>query len=247
ITRWFNLSETTFLLPPEADGADYRARIFTLERELPFAGHPTLGSAAAWLSAGHSAGHDARIVQACEAGLIDIRRDGTRFAFAAPPMIRYEEPDEEKIAEVCQFLRIDRDAIEDVRWVDNGPGWLGVRLASAAEVLAIDPRSHHPRRIDVGLVGRCEPGADYDFELRALFSNQHGAVIEDPVTGSLNAAVAQWLMDSGVAGDAYTAGQGQRVGRAGRIDVRREDGRLWIGGNTSVIVTGHIDIEPSGA
>lgn len=242
ITRWMNLSETTFLLPPAAAGADYRVRIFTLERELPFAGHPTLGSCAAWLSAGNEpAGRDA-IIQECGAGLIEVRPEGAGFAFAAPPLIRSGTPSQSTIDEVCELLRIDGRDIEDAQWIDNGPGWLGVLLPSARSVVELRPKTSHPRRIDVGLVGPCEAGSAYDFEVRALFSDQHGAVREDPVTGSLNAAVAQWLIASGRAAAPFVAGQGQVVGRDGRVSVTQADGQLWVGGSTRVVVAGEISV-----
>ena len=242
ITRWMNLSETTFLLPPSDAAADYRVRIFTLDRELPFAGHPTLGSCAAWLSAGGTPASPDKIVQECGAGLVTIRSSEDGFAFAAPPLIRTGKPDEEKIAEVCEFLKIERRSVEDIAWIDNGPGWLGIRLASAKAVLEVRPQASHSGRIEVGLVGPCPAGTGYDFEVRALFSDQFGAVREDPVTGSLNAAIAQWLLTSGVATAPYTAGQGTVVGRAGRIAISESRGEVWVGGATHVLVRGDITI-----
>jgi PhzF family phenazine biosynthesis protein len=242
ITRWMNLSETTFLLPPAAAEADYRARIFTLDRELPFAGHPTLGSCAAWLSAGNSPAKPDCVIQECGAGLVNVRAVDRGYAFAAPPLLRSGQPKKETIDEVCGFLRIDSGAIEDIAWIDNGPGWLGIRMASARDVLDVRPRSSHPHRIEVGLVGPCPDGAGYDFEVRALFSDQHGAVREDPVTGSLNAAIAQWLLASGQATAPYIAGQGRVLGREGRIAVSESDGQVWIGGATHVVVSGELTI-----
>ncbi len=243
ITRWMNLSETTFLQTPKSGTADYGVRIFTLDRELPFAGHPTLGSCAAWLSSLASENAATELTQECEAGLIRIRRDGDRFAFAAPPLIRTGVPSDAKIDEVCAFLNISRGDIEDVAWIDNGPGWLGVRLARAEDVLAVNPALQHPERIEVGLVGPWSPGADRDFEIRALFSDQHGAVREDPVTGSLNAAVAQWLIATGQTEGRYVAGQGRVIGRDGRIEVTVEGEDVWIGGTARVVVSGQIDIQ----
>ena len=242
ITRWMNLSETTFLQTPSAINASYSVRIFTLDRELPFAGHPTLGSCAAWLSSLSQENSASEFLQECKAGLIPVRRDGDRFAFAAPPLIRTGPPDDDKIDEVCSFLNITRSDIQDIAWIDNGPGWLGVRLASAEAVLAVRPAAQHPERIEVGLVGPWPAGSDRDFELRALFSDQHGAVREDPVTGSLNAAVAQWLIATGQTDGNYVAGQGQVIGRDGRIEVTADGADVWIGGTARVIVSGRIEI-----
>lgn len=242
ITRWLNLSETTFLLPPESSDADYRARIFTLDRELPFAGHPTLGSCRAWLDNGGRPKTPGTIIQECEAGLIPIRESKDRLSFAAPPLLRTGKPDSGKIDEVCEFLSLDRARIIDAEWIDNGPGWLGICLESAAEVLAVEPAAKHPSRIEVGLVGPWPAGADDDVEVRALFSGQNGAVLEDPVTGSLNAAIAQWLLRSGRATAPFTAAQGRVLGRAGRVHVTQSDGDVWVGGATRSIVTGSIEV-----
>ena len=239
ITRWLNLSETTFLLPPTTPEADYRVRIFTLARELPFAGHPTLGTCHAWLEAGGVPRDPARIVQECGAGLVAIRRDGGGLAFAAPPLVRSGPVDEADLAEIAAVLRIERGAIVDAQWVDNGPGWVAVMMASAAEVLAVAPARQHPRRIDLGLVGAHAPGSAAAFEIRALFSDAYGAVIEDPVCGSLNASVAQWLYASGRVSGAYVAAQGACVGRDGRILVDRDAaGQVWVGGGTHTLFVG---------
>lgn len=240
IARWLNLSETTFLLPPTDDGADYRVRIFTPAHELPFAGHPTLGTCHAWLEAGGTPKRDGAIVQQCGAGLIELRHgaDGN-LAFRAPPLVRSGTPSEAEIAEVAAVLRIDRAAIVDAEWVDNGPGWIAVMLASAEAVLALEPARHHPQRIDIGVVGPHAPGGDAAFELRAIFSDAHGALIEDPVTGSLNASVGQWLFASGRAHGAYVAAQGTCLGRAGRIAVSQDaDGDVWVGGRTVTMFAG---------
>lgn len=242
ITRWLNLSETTFLLPPTDDAADYRVRIFTLERELPFAGHPTLGTCHAWLAAGGRPRDPARIVQQCGAGLVSVRRDGDRLAFAAPPLIRSGAVDEADLAEALGLLGIARDAVVAAQWADNGPGWLALMLESAEAVLALDPARAHPRRIDVGVVGPHPPGGETAFELRAFFSDPHGAVIEDPVTGSLNASVAQWLFASGRARGGYVAAQGTRLGRTGRVFVEQDaDGGIWVGGRTRTLFSGAMD------
>lgn len=219
ITRWLNLSETAFLLPPTTTQADYRMRIFTLEREMPFAGHPTLGSCRAWIAAGGVPKDETRIVQECGAGHIPIRRGTAKLAFAAPPLIRSGAIDQAKLDEIANVLRIDATDIVDAQWIDNGPGWVGVLLSSADAVLAIDPARHHPTRLDLGVVGVYAPGGDAAFELRAFFSDHHGGLVEDPVTGSLNASVAQWLLAGGRSATPYVASQGTRLGRTGRIYV----------------------------
>jgi len=241
ITRWLNLSETTFLLPTTDTLADYRVRIFTLARELPFAGHPTLGTCHAWLEAGGTPKRAGVIVQECGVGLVEVRRDNNRLAFAAPPLIRSGMPTEVEILEVADLLRIDRAAIVDAQWVDNGPGWIAVMLATAADVLAVEPARHHSRRIDIGIVGPYPAGSDAAFEIRAIFSDAHGALIEDPVCGSLNASVGQWLFASGRAHDRYVAAQGSCIGRDGRIDVAQDgNGQVWVGGRTTTMFDGQV-------
>ena len=239
ITRWLNLSETTFLLPPTHADADYRVRIFTLAHELPFAGHPTLGTCHAWLEAGGTPKRAGVVVQECGAGLIEVRQGAKGLAFAAPSLIRDGEPTEAEIAEIVAVLRIDRSAIVAAQWVDNGPGWVAVLLASAEEVLAVEPVRHHPARIDIGLVGPHAPGSETAFELRAIFSGPDGGMIEDPVTGSLNASVGQWLFASGRARRHYVAAQGTRLGRTGRVDVTQDaNGQVWVGGRTLTLFSG---------
>jgi PhzF family phenazine biosynthesis protein len=241
LTRWFNLSETAFLLPPTHPDADYRVRIFTLEREMPFAGHPTLGSCHAWLAAGNRAKKDAEIIQECGAGLIAIRGAGNRLSFAAPPLVRSGTPTPDELAQARELLGIEASEIVDAAWIDNGPGWLGIRLASADRVLALNPARSWPARIDVGVVGPHAPGGDAAFELRAFFSDHLGTIVEDPVTGSLNASAAQWLFATGVAKDAYVAAQGTRLGRKGRVYVDRDEtGLIWIGGETRTHVEGRL-------
>jgi PhzF family phenazine biosynthesis protein len=239
MTRWFNLSETAFLLPPTNPGADYRVRIFTLSHELPFAGHPTLGSCHAWLTAGGKPQRHDAIIQQCGAGLVEVRREADHLAFAAPPLIRSGLPSEAEIAEAAEVLKVDRTAIVEARWVDNGPGWIGIMLKSAAEVLALEPARSHDRRIDIGVVGPHMPGSNAAFELRAIFSDESGALREDPATGSLNASVGQWLFSSGRVKDRYIAAQGTRLGRKGRITVSRDDtGQVWVGGHTVTMFSG---------
>lgn len=240
LARWFNLSETTFVLSPTHPDADYRLRIFSLDLELPFAGHPTLGSCHAWLSTGHKPMNEAHIVQECGVGLVAIRRDRGRLCFAAPALIRSGTPSREELNEVVQFLRIDPCDVVEAAWVDNGPGWLGIRLASAEQVLALQPAPNWPRSVDIGVIGP-HAGGDTAFEVRAFFSNHLGATVEDPVTGSLNASLAQWLFEAGLAEQAYVAAQGTCLGRKGRIHVRRDDtDQVWIGGETRTQVEGRL-------
>jgi PhzF family phenazine biosynthesis protein len=244
VARWLNFSETVFLCKPTRAGADYRARIFTLDRELPFAGHPTLGACHAWLEAGGQPAGDSGVVQDCGAGLIELRRDGARNAFAAPPTLRSGLVEEPILEEIAGVLRIPRSGIVDAQWVDNGPGWVALMLASAEEVLALEPARGHARRIEIGVVGPHAPGGAAAFELRALFSDQHGALREDPVTGSLNASVAQWLLATGRAVAPYIAAQGTRIGCAGRIHISQDaTGQVWVGGAAHTIVTGEIGLD----
>lgn len=239
ITRWLNLSETCFLLPPTKAEADYHVRIFTLERELPFAGHPTLGSAHAWLAAGGTPRQAGRVVQECPAGLIPLRRDAAGLAFAAPPLVREGPVEEDKVAELAKVLHIDRSAIVEARWADNGPGWIALLLDSAEAVLAVEPERHHGSRVDVGLIGPHPQGDELAFELRVFFSDHHGGILEDPVTGSFNASAAQWLLESGRAHSPYVAAQGTRLGRTGRIRVDRDSGGdVWIGGRAETLFSG---------
>ncbi|MCO7727614.1 PhzF family phenazine biosynthesis protein [Brucella intermedia] len=237
---WTNLSETTFLLKPTKIGADYRVRIFTPSRELPFAGHPTLGSCHVWLASNGRAG-DGEVVQECEAGLIRIRRDGDMLSFAAPELIRSDALEPQLLQRIVGALHISMDAIVDAHWVDNGPGWLAVLLKSREEVLALRPDFAAISGLRVGVVApwkRADDGDAADFEVRAFTV----AGFEDPVTGSLNAGIAQWLIGSGIARASYLASQGTVLGRAGRIHVRREADGIWIGGNVVTCVDGHVTL-----
>jgi PhzF family phenazine biosynthesis protein len=241
ITRWLNLSETAFLLPPTDPQADYKVRIFTLSHELPFAGHPTLGSAHAWLAMGGQPKRADAVMQECGVGLVEVRR-GDTLAFAAPPLIRGGQPDEADIAAVAKVLGIARSAVVDARWADNGPGWIAVMLASADEVLAIDAPKTAEQRIDIGVVGKHAAGGAADWEIRAIFSDGSGGLLEDPATGSLNASVGQWLFEAGHAQGSYVAAQGTKLGRAARIAVSQDDvGQVWVGGKTVTLVEGSID------
>ena len=238
--HWTNLSETTFVLPPEHPEADYRVRIFTPTMELPFAGHPTLGTCHAWLEAGGTARADDRIVQECGAGLVPVRRTGDGLAFAAPPLLRSGPVEEELVTQIAGMLGIERDAIVDAEWADNGPGWVAIMLADAEAVLALRPGPIGD--LDIGVVGPHPPGGDVAFELRAFFPKD-GATVEDPVTGSLNASVAQWLLRSGGASTPYVAAQGTALGRAGRVHVTTDaDGTVWVGGGTVTCVAGEVQL-----
>ena len=237
--RWTNLSETTFLLPPDDAGADYRVRIFTPVQELPFAGHPTLGSAHAWLEAGGTP-RGPEVVQQCAAGLVRIRRGDGRLAFAAPPLQRYGPVDDADLDPVCAALGLDRADVVDASWVDNGPGWIALLLPSAEAVLAVEATLRPG--MDVGLVGPHPAGADAAFELRGFFVKDR-ATVEDPVTGSLNASVARWLLDTGRATVPYVAAQGTAIGRAGRVHVDRDDqGQIWVGGGTVTCTAGTVEV-----
>lgn len=241
LTRWFNLSETTFLLPPTHPQADYRVRIFSLDREMPFAGHPTLGSCHAWLSGNGSPKNETGIIQECGAGLVTIRRAHGRLSFAAPPLIRSGAPTPAELEEARRLLGIEAHDVVDAAWIDNGPGWLGIRLASAEKVLSIDPVRSWPGRIDVGVVGPHAEGSEAAFEVRAFFSDHLGAIAEDPVTGSLNASLAQWLFATGLVAADYVAAQGTRLGRHGRVYLTRDEtGVIWVGGETRTHVEGRL-------
>ena len=245
--RWTNFSETTFLLPPTSPEADYRVRIFTLAHELPFAGHPTLGTCHAWLTAGGGTPKTpGRIVQECGAGNVALRQQDGKLAFAAPPLRRGGLVDEVLLARLAAVLGIPRAGIVDSQWVDNGPGWVGVMLRDAAAVLDVEPdftRWDGPERLDLGVIGAYPEGSECAFEVRALFSGQGGVMIEDPVTGSLNASFAQWMLSTGRAKAPYRTSQGTRLGRQGRPEIDRDaDGTIWIGGATFTCVRGEVEL-----
>jgi PhzF family phenazine biosynthesis protein len=238
--RWTNLSETTFVLPPEDSTADYRVRIFTPDDELPFAGHPTLGTCHAWLEAGGVPHTPGAIIQACGAGPVEIRQDSEDgLAFAAPPLVRSGDVDEELVGRIAGSIGLARGDILDAQWVDNGPGWVAVLLRDAAAVLDVVPGDVF---LDLGLVGLYPPGSDAALEVRALYP-QNGFVVEDPVTGSLNASAAGWLLAGGRLTAPYTASQGGAIGRAGRIRITQDaDGTVWTGGRTVTVVRGTVDL-----
>jgi PhzF family phenazine biosynthesis protein len=248
-TRWTNMSEATFVVPPTRPDADYGVRIFTsasttaarsaVTSELPFAGHPTLGTCHAWLSASGAPKQDDVVVQECGAGLVPVRRGPAGLAFAAPPLIRTGAVDESLVQHIASVLRIDPTEIVDAAWADNGPGWVGVLLSSAEAVLELEPGLVD---LDVGVIGRYPEGSPEAFEVRAFFP-RNGATAEDPVTGSLNASLAQWLLASGRASAPYVVRQGTALGRAGRVHVSRDDdGTIWVGGGTVTCVSGYVQL-----
>jgi PhzF family phenazine biosynthesis protein len=233
--HWTNLSETTFVVPPADPSADYHVRIFTPVAELPFAGHPTLGTCHAWLEAGGRPKQSDLVVQECRAGLIPIRRTDAGLAFSAPPLLRSGPVEDALVARIAAALGIGVEAIVDAAWVDNGPGWVAALLETAADVLALRPGFVD---FDLGVVGPYPPGSPEAFEVRAFFPKD-GSTVEDPVTGSLNASLAQWLLGTGRATVPYVASQGTALGRAGRVHVTQDvDGSIWVGGGTVTCITG---------
>jgi PhzF family phenazine biosynthesis protein len=247
-TDWTNLSEATFVLPPTQPEADYALRIFCPGRELPFAGHPTLGSCHAWLDAG-GVPQGAEVVQECAVGLVRIRRDGQRLAFAAPPLRRSGALPEDEVLRIAHGLGVTRQEILRHAWCDNGPQWRGVMLASAAQVLALKPNAQILAGMEVGVIAPLDKpllrGPDDSaeaFEVRAFFSGNAG-LTEDPVTGSLNAALGQWLIGAGLAPGHYVARQGTALGRAGRVHVQQDaQGQVWVGGESVVCIKGHVTL-----
>jgi len=232
---WTNLSETTFLLPPTDPAADYRVRIFTPGTELPFAGHPTLGSAHAWLSSGGTPTTAGRLVQECGVGLVELRETDGRWAFAAPELRRYERPDDTTLARATESLGLRPEEVVDASWLDNGPPWLALRLRSREAVLAVRPRYGNLADLHLGVVA--SPGGEGTaIEVRAFGDD----FSEDPVTGSLNAGLARWLTDTGVVTTPYVAAQGTALGRAGRVHVTTDDGRFWIAGRTTTAIAGTV-------
>jgi PhzF family phenazine biosynthesis protein len=238
LANWTNLSETTFVLPPRHPEADYRLRIFTPSLELPFAGHPTLGSAHAWLAHGGSPRRPDEVVQECGAGLVTLRPTAGRIAFAAPPLVRSGPLDRALTAELAQALGIAPDEVVDSQWVDNGPGWTALLLPTASHVRAVRPTLV---KVPVGVVGPYEGDGPADFEVRAFFPSGH-SMFEDPVTGSLNASLAQWLLSSGRARAPYVAAQGAALGRAGRVYIESSDGEVWVSGATVTCVQGTLEM-----
>lgn len=239
VTRWFNLSETTFLVPTDSEEASYAVRIFTLSGELPFAGHPTLGTCHVWSALDGSEADE--VVQECGAGLVRLRREDGRFAFEAPGLIRSGQVDGDDLATFTEVLGVEADDVVDSRWVDNGPGWVGLLLRDANAVLALEPdfsRYTGDEELNIGVAGLYPEGHDTSYEVRAFFTGEGGRRIEDPVTGSLNASLAQWLIADGRVEAPYVASQGTVLGRRGRIHISENEGAVWVGGNTTTLVEG---------
>jgi len=242
-TRWTNLSEATFLLPPTDGAADYRVRIFYAAGELDFAGHPTLGSCHAWLRAGGTPRTPGMVVQQCPLGLVRIRADDDALAFEAPPTQRSGPVEGPELERFAAILGIAVSDVVDSQWVDNGPGWVALMLESAEAVLALHPVADSGERVDIGVVGLHPPGAECAYEVRAFFSNERRELVEDPVTGSLNASLAQWLLGNGRVTAPYVAAQGTAIGRHGRAHISQaEDGSVWVGGHTATIMEGAIKL-----
>jgi len=239
--RWTNLSETTFLLPPADTAADYRVRIFTPGGELPFAGHPTLGSCWAWLAAGGVPKVSGTVVQECGVGLVRVRQQGARLAFAAPPLRRTGPLDDALLRRIAAAIGVDTADVPHHQWVDNGPGWCALMLRSAAAVLAVQVDGSLLGDVKLGLVGPHPAGSECAFELRALYP-MPGGLSEDPVTGSLNASVAQWLIAAGLAPPRYVAAQGTLLQRAGRVHIEQDGDTVWVGGDVTPLIDGEVDL-----
>lgn len=239
--NWTNLSETTFVVPPTDPAADYKVRIFTTDVELPFAGHPTIGSCHAWLETGGVPKTTGTVVQECGVGLVSLRH-ADRLAFAAPPLIRSGPVDDADLADTCAVLGISPADMIGAAWADNGPGWIAVELADANAVLALEPDMGARDDYKIGVVGAYPPGGPAAIEVRALFKMGDGPGAEDPVTGSLNAALAQWLLESGRLSSPYVASQGTVLGRAGKVYVEQADGEVWIGGDAVTCIDGVVDL-----
>jgi PhzF family phenazine biosynthesis protein len=245
ITRWLGFSETTFLLPPSDPAADYRVRIFYPAGELPFAGHPTLGSAHAWLEAGGVPQQAGRIVQECGVGLVEVRQQGERLAFRAPPFTRSGPLSTEELAEALRVSGADPARVVEAVHVANGPQWRLLRMDSAEAVLAAEPAAKAPVGTDIGLAGPCDHGSGADWELRAFFANGLGQIVEDPVTGSFNAGVAMHLFASGLVSESYTAAQGRKTGADGMVFASEDADGVWIGGKVRTVSAGGELVPPA--
>ncbi len=240
--RWTNFSETTFLMPAEHPDADYKVRIFTPTMELPFAGHPTLGSCFAWLSQGfRPKSSNIRVIQECGIGLVPILIQGeAQLSFSAPKLIRFGPVAPCVLDEIINILNIPSELVVDAHWIDNGPGWIGVLLPSAADVLALRPQSQS--KLNLGVFGPYEPGCQFAYEVRAFFS-EGGTLVEDPVCGSLNASGAQWLVSSNRFRPPYMVSQGLAIGRNGQISVTKDENEhLWVGGRVVTVATAEVEL-----
>lgn len=241
LTRWLGFSETTFLMEPSTDQADYRVRIFTLAGELPFAGHPTLGTCHVWRAISGSTKDE--IAQECGVGLVKLRVAGDTYSFEAPEQINDGPVTDDELAGICEVLGVDPTEVVAARWVDNGPGWVGILLGSSEAVLGLEPDfSRHPGdgKLDIGVAGMFPAGSEFRYEVRAFFSGQNGEMLEDPVTGSLNASMAQWLLSDGRVETPYLARQGTALGRQGRISISGDVSSVWVGGRVFDVVSGEL-------
>ena len=241
--NWTNLSETAFLLQPKSTGADYRVRIFTREREVPFAGHPTLGSCHVWLAAGGVAKRKSVVVQECALGLIQIRRASERLSFAAPELVHSGPIEPEILARSLKGLELAPEAVVASNWVDNGSHWLAIMLRSRDEVLGLRPNYSILAGLKVGVVAAFDPKRDgtfAQFEVRAFSAEDPGLGHEDPVTGSLNAGIARWLIGSRIAASEYIVSQGTVLRRKGRVHIENDGSHIWIGGAVRTCIIGKL-------
>jgi PhzF family phenazine biosynthesis protein len=242
--RWTNLAETTFVFAPSDPAADYDIRIFTVSRELPFAGHPTLGTAACWLAAGNTPKQAGVIRQNCGVGLVDIDLKGDTPAFVAPPTSIVEMA-ASTLAAITAGLNLDPTRILRHAVLDNGPVWHAIEMQSADDLLTLDAGAITPvGGLAVGLIAPHSNG-DADFEVR-MFSMWAG-LNEDPVTGSLNSALAHWMQAQGRVQRPYSVAQGTCIGRHGRVHVipspdDADNGPIRIGGHTTILIKGHVTL-----
>jgi len=236
--HWTNLSETTFVMPPTDPGADYLVRIFTPTEELPFAGHPTIGTCHAWLENGGVPAHPDRIVQQCGVGLVTLRRTDDRLSFATPPLMRSGAPTPDELAQAVEELGIDAGEVLDAAWIDNGPGWLGIRIADTDRLASLQPELRSS--VKYGVVAVSDGADGVGLRVRAFF--HAGGTREDPVTGSLNGSVAQWLLGNGTLRAPYVASQGTAMQRDGRVHIAEAAGEIWVGGDAVTGIRGTVDL-----
>jgi PhzF family phenazine biosynthesis protein len=240
IANWTNLSETTFLLNPINQEADYRVKIFTPKTELPFAGHPTLGSCFAWIKRGGLPKSKDFIIQECEIGLVKIRNANNRLSFSAPNLIKTGPIDVATLQTISKGIGVSMDEIVHHQWVDNGPGWCAVMLKTADQVLNLKLDPQLLKHFKLGVIGPHPDGNSFDFEVRA-FVFPYG-IAEDPVTGSLNAGIASWLFRDNLIQKNYCVSQGTALGRAGKIYIERQGDFIWVGGEVVNCISGELQI-----
>ena len=239
IARWTNLSETVFLVKPTNPEADYAVRIFSPQVELPFAGHPTLGACHAWLAAGGRPKNAGRVMQQCEVGLVTIGNNEGGLEFAAPPLIRTGPLEPDVLNQIMKALSLSSSDIAHHQWVDNGPGWCAIMLHSARDVLALETEWATLAPLNLGVIGLYDANAGATVEVRSLIGD---GGYEDPVTGSLNASLAQWGIPAGLGPAPYVAFQGTRLKRAGKVQLREADGDIWVGGDVVDVISGEISV-----